>query len=87
MDEYLNNLHRHRTPFEVMPELVRDYRLLARTADGGWRIAAVVEGNRRRHRVHRFTDEPLRTTALRVVVDATHGAPRAHLFAVRAYRD
>ncbi|MFJ2959797.1 FAD-dependent oxidoreductase [Streptomyces sp. NPDC087270] len=87
VDEYLNNLHRHRTPFEVMPELVRDYRLLARTADGGWRTAAVVEGNRRRHRVHRFTDEPLRTTALRVVVDATHGAPRAHLFAVRAYRD
>ncbi|NYI03914.1 FAD-dependent oxidoreductase [Allostreptomyces psammosilenae] len=84
VDEYLNNLHRHRTPFEVMPELVRDYRIEARTADGGWRTVLTGRGNRRRHVVHRLA-EPVRTDGLRVVVEATHGARHAHLFAVRAY--
>lgn len=52
IDEYLNNLHRHRTPFEVMPELVRDYRIQSREPDGTWRTVLTVEDNRRRHRVH-----------------------------------
>ncbi|WP_335972688.1 FAD-dependent oxidoreductase [Streptomyces sp. CA2R106] len=84
VDEYLNNLHRHRTPFEVMPELVRDYRLLARGEDGQWQTVQTVRGNRRRHRVHRFA-QPLRTGALRIAVDAVYGARHAHVVAVRAY--
>jgi hypothetical protein len=84
VDEYLNNLHRHRTPFEVMPELVRDYRLLARGEDGRWQTVQTVRGNRRRHRVHRFA-QPLRTGALRIAVDGVHGARHAHVVAVRAY--
>jgi hypothetical protein len=85
VDEHLNNLHRHRTPFEVMPELVRDYRLEARTPDGSWHTVVTRRDNRRRHVVHRF-DEPVRTDSLRVVVEATHGARHAHVIAVRAYR-
>ncbi|WP_338701455.1 FAD-dependent oxidoreductase [Streptomyces sp. Q6] len=84
VDEYLNNLHRHRTPYEVMPELVRDYRVEHQDADGDWHTLLTVTGNRRRHRIHRFTD-PVRTRALRLVVDATHGAPRAHVVAFKAY--
>ncbi|MET8473762.1 FAD-dependent oxidoreductase [Streptomyces sp. NPDC006422] len=88
VDEYLNNLHRHRTPFEVMPELLRGYRLQALEADGTWRTLTTVTDNRRRHRVHRFEDgEPVRTSALRVLADATHGAQRAHIHAVRVYAD
>ncbi|MFH8530100.1 FAD-dependent oxidoreductase [Streptomyces tendae] len=84
VDEYLNNLHRHRTPYEVMPELVRDYRLQHQDADGAWHTLLTVTGNRRRHRVHRFA-EAVRTRALRLVVDATHGSPRAHVIAFKAY--
>lgn len=83
VDEYLNNLHRHRTEFEVMPELVRDYRIEALADDGVWTVVAEESGNRRRHRTHRFA--AVRTTALRVVVDATNGAPEARIVALRAY--
>jgi hypothetical protein len=88
VDEYLNNLHRHRTPYEVMPELVRDYRLQAREPDGTWRTVVTVTGNRRRHRVHPLAGPdggPLRTDALRLAVDATHGAARAHVVAFKAF--
>ncbi|CAL9362486.1 FAD-dependent oxidoreductase [Streptomyces sp. enrichment culture] len=84
VDEYLNNLHRHRTPYEIMPELVRDYRVQHQSADGAWHTLLTVTGNRRRHRVHRFA-EAVRTRALRLVVDATHGTPHAHVIAFKAY--
>ncbi|WP_405193003.1 FAD-dependent oxidoreductase [Streptomyces anulatus] len=88
VDEYLNNLHRHRTPYEVMPELVRDYRVQSRDAAGAWHTLLTVTDNRRRHRVHTLEDAdggPVRTGALRLVVDATHGARRAHVIAFKAY--
>ncbi|MGW2595572.1 FAD-dependent oxidoreductase [Streptomyces sp. NPDC001515] len=88
VDEYLNNLHRHRTPFEIMPELVRDYRIEAAEPDGTWRTLHTVTGNRRRHRVHAVAGPdggPVRTTALRLVVEATHGAPHAHVIAFKAF--
>ncbi|MFJ1895937.1 FAD-dependent oxidoreductase [Streptomyces sp. NPDC088115] len=84
VDEYLNNLHRHRTPFEVMPELVRAYRVQVLAPDGTWRTLVSEAANRRRHRVHRLA-VPVATRALRLVVDATHGAPRAHVSALKAY--
>ncbi|MFF3171046.1 FAD-dependent oxidoreductase [Streptomyces sp. NPDC057900] len=84
VDEYLNNLHRHRTPFEVMPELVRAYRVQALAPDGTWATLVAEAANRRRHRVHRLA-APVGTRALRLVVDATHGAPRAHVGALKAY--
>lgn len=84
VDEYLNNLHRHRTPFEVMPELVRAYRLQALAPDGTWHTLVSEAANRRRHRVHRLA-APVGTRALRLLVDATHGAPRAHVSALKAY--
>ncbi|MFJ8278612.1 FAD-dependent oxidoreductase [Streptomyces griseoviridis] len=88
VDEYLNNLHRHRTPYEVMPELVRDYRVQWCDAAGAWHTALTVKDNRRRHRVHALTTAdggPVRTAALRLVVDATHGARHAHVIAFKAY--
>ncbi|MBT2411516.1 FAD-dependent oxidoreductase [Streptomyces sp. ISL-12] len=86
VDEYLNNLHRHRTPYEVMPELVRHYRLQALDARDVWRTVVTERDNRRRHRVHRFDGDGLRgVRALRLRVDATHGARHARVVAVRAY--
>ncbi|WP_344533003.1 FAD-dependent oxidoreductase [Streptomyces albiaxialis] len=84
VDEYLNNLHRHRTPFEIMPELAASYVLEGRDASGRWHELARVEDNRRRHRVHELAGDT-DLCALRVRVTATHGADRAHVVAVRAY--
>ncbi|WP_411120364.1 FAD-dependent oxidoreductase [Streptomyces sp. 058-1L] len=87
VDTHLNNLHRHRTPEPVAPQLLRDYRIAVRDGTGAWHSVCTVRDNRRRHRVHPLGGAgPVRTDALRVTVDATHGAPRAHLFTVRAYR-
>ncbi|MGW5363222.1 FAD-dependent oxidoreductase [Actinopolymorpha pittospori] len=83
VEEDLINLHHHWTPSETMPGLVRDYEIQART-DGQWHPVAGEQANRRRTR--RF-DVDLRTDALRVVVHATNGAPRAHIVSVRAYDD
>ncbi|WP_219825918.1 FAD-dependent oxidoreductase [Nonomuraea typhae] len=83
VNEDLINLHHHRTPFEVIPTLVRDYRVEV-LADGEWRQVAEVRENRRRRLVHPL-DEPVVAEGLRILVDSSNGAPSAHIVAVRAY--
>ncbi|WP_129668904.1 FAD-dependent oxidoreductase [Phytoactinopolyspora endophytica] len=82
VNEYMNNLHFHRSPFRVMPELIRDYEIQAATSDG-WSTLVTVTGNRRRRRVHDVV--PIETTQVRAVVTATNGAPCAHLVSFRLY--
>ncbi|MGW1406617.1 FAD-dependent oxidoreductase [Streptomyces sp. NPDC002403] len=84
VNEDLINLHHHRTPFETLPTLLRDYRVDVREADGTWRTVSRTKDNRWRRQVHTL-DEPVTSTALRIVVEATNGAPSAHIVAVRAY--
>ncbi|MFC7039104.1 FAD-dependent oxidoreductase [Nonomuraea rubra] len=83
VNEDLINLHHHRTPFEVLPTLVRDYRVEVRRG-GAWHPVAETRENRRRRNVH-VLGEPVPADALRIVVEATNGAPSAHVVAVRAY--
>jgi hypothetical protein len=83
VNEDLINLHHHRTPFEVLPTLLRDYRVEA-LAGGEWQLVALVTGNRRRRIVHELP-HTVAADAVRVVVSATNGAPRAHIVAVRVY--
>jgi hypothetical protein len=85
VDEDLVNLHHHRTPFLVMPELVRDYHLDVATP-GGWEPLVTVAGNRVRRRVHEL-ESPVESSALRVVVTATNGDERAMIVAVRVFDD
>ncbi|MEI3847086.1 MULTISPECIES: FAD-dependent oxidoreductase [unclassified Microbacterium] len=82
VDEDLINLHHHATPFLVMPELVRDYRIEAQVG-GAWRVLAEIAGNRVRRRVHPV--EPVSADAVRIVVTATNGDPRAMISAVRVF--
>jgi hypothetical protein len=82
VDADLINLHHHRTAWEVVPDLVRDYRLEA-CIDGRWHSLADVRSNRRRHRVHDVA--PVRTAALRIVVTATNGSDAVTVSAVRVY--
>lgn len=83
VNEDLINLHHHRTPFDILPTLVRDYRVEARL-DGDWTTVASVTGNRRRRRTHQLADT-IHTDSLRVVVEATNGTPAARVISVRAY--
>ncbi|MCS5717614.1 FAD-dependent oxidoreductase [Herbiconiux sp. CPCC 205763] len=83
VDEDLINLHHHRTPFAVIPELVRDYRIEV-CADGRWEPVVQESGNRRRLRVHHL-GRTVETDALRVVVEATNGSDYATIVAVRVF--
>ncbi|MGW3951112.1 FAD-dependent oxidoreductase [Streptomyces sp. NPDC004752] len=79
----LINLHHHRTDYDVPADLVRAFRIEAQTA-GIWHTLTQVTDNRRRHRAYALP-EPVRAQALRIVIEATHGAPRAHVVSLRAY--
>lgn len=83
VDEDLVNLHHHRTPFAVIPELVRDYRVMIESADG-WTDLVDVRGNRVRRRVH-MLDEPVVSHALKLVISASNGAPTAMVSAFRVF--
>ncbi|WP_205855994.1 discoidin domain-containing protein, partial [Phytoactinopolyspora endophytica] len=85
VNEDLINLHHHRTEFNAVPNLVRDYRIEAWT-DGAWTVLERVHGNRRRHRVHRF-DEPVHASEIRVVAEMAWGVPRAEIVEIRAYAE
>lgn len=83
VNEDLINLHHHRTPFEAIPELVKDYRVEA-WLDGGWTTVAERRDNRKRKLVHALAAR-IETNRLRIVVEATNGCPRAEIVEVRVY--
>ncbi|MBP7568006.1 MAG: FAD-dependent oxidoreductase [Burkholderiaceae bacterium] len=83
LNEHLNNLHKHHTPFRVFPELVRDYRLEA-WIDGQWQTLVHEQGNRRRRREHTLSAGCL-SQRLRLVVEATNGSAHAEVYEIRVY--
>ncbi len=82
VNEDLINLHHHRTPFRVIPELVRAYELEARI-DDAWQTIARVTDNRVRRRVHDVDLDGV--TDLRLRVLATNGSAHAEVVEIRAY--
>jgi len=82
VDEDLNNLHHHETPFAVIPELVRDYSVEGRV-QGEWIELAEVTGNRQRHRRHSF--DPVLVDAIRLTILATNGSPWAMVHNIRVW--
>jgi hypothetical protein len=82
LNEDLINLHHHRTPFRVIPELVKDYELLARQ-HGDWRSVARVQDHRTRRAVHQLDLDDVE--ALRLLVRATNGSAYAEVYEVRVY--
>lgn len=85
VNEDLINLHRHRTPFDVMPELIKDYRVEG-WAENRWVPLACVRGNRKRKRVHRLA-ETLKFGKVRLTAEATNGHAYAELVEIRVYPD
>jgi hypothetical protein len=83
VNEDLINLHHHKTPFEAIPELVKNYQIEA-FVNGSWQTVIEVKDNYKRKRVHHI-DEALTTNALRLVVLETNGCPRAEVIELRVY--
>lgn len=84
VDLELNTLHHHRSPDEVLPQLVRDYRVEVLPAGSSeWRVVAEERDNRHRLRVHPLPAEVGPFTAARLVVERTNGAAEARVIAFR----
>ncbi|GGD69739.1 FAD-dependent oxidoreductase [Paenibacillus nasutitermitis] len=83
VNEDLINLHHHFTPFEVIPELVKHYRVDIFGSDG-WSTAVEVQDNHRRKRIHRLSSA-VTAEKLRLVVLETNGCPRAEVTEIRVY--
>lgn len=84
LDLELNTLHHHRSPDEVLPQLVRDYRV--EVLPGGsseWRVVAVATDNRHRLRVHELPADLGPFSAARLVVARTNGTREARVVAFR----
>ncbi|MFC0215107.1 FAD-dependent oxidoreductase [Paenibacillus chartarius] len=84
VNEDLINLHHHRTSFEIMPELARDYRLEAEIG-GSWQVLHRETANRKRKRVHKLAQPVPGVSKLRLVVESTNGSPSAELCEIRVY--
>ncbi|MGG1638968.1 FAD-dependent oxidoreductase [Paenibacillus sp. NRS-1760] len=84
VNEDLINLHHHRTLFDVIPELVKDYRIELMGADGAWVIVHRERDNRKRKRVHRL-ETGNDTKRMRIVMESTNGSPCAELIEIRVY--
>lgn len=84
VDVSLNTLHHHRNPDEIMPQLVRDYRLEVLPAGADvWSTVADVRDNRHRQRIHPLPNGLGAFSAARLVVQATNGAAEARVIAFR----
>ncbi|MBD0381425.1 FAD-dependent oxidoreductase [Paenibacillus sedimenti] len=83
VNEDLINLHHHRTPFEIIPELVKNYRIEA-WAEGVWTLLHRETDNRKRTRRHSIFGT-VTTNRLRLVVESTNGSDYAEVVEVRVY--
>jgi hypothetical protein len=83
VNEDLINLHHHYTPFPVIPELVRDYRLEA-YVEGQWVKVHEETANHIRKQIHRLPTA-VSTDQLRLVIEATNGSLHAEVIEIRVY--
>ncbi|WP_127579873.1 FAD-dependent oxidoreductase [Paenibacillus koleovorans] len=79
----LINLHHHRTPNDIRPELAKDYRIEA-FEGGNWKTVAELGDNRKRKQVHTLSSSVM-TDQLRIAIDSTNGSEYAEIIEIRAY--
>jgi hypothetical protein len=65
------------------PETVRDYSIVAKTADGKETVVAEIKGNHQRLQRHSFP--AINAQSIRIVIHATNGSKEARIYEVRAY--
>ncbi|MGF9695917.1 FAD-dependent oxidoreductase [Paenibacillus sp. MABNR03] len=85
VNEDLINLHHHRTPFDIIPELVKTYRIEADAEAEGSRV--LIESVRDNHlRTNRIVLKcPISTKTLRIIMEETNGGSCAELVEIRVY--
>ncbi|NGP43823.1 FAD-dependent oxidoreductase [Bacillaceae bacterium SIJ1] len=81
VNEDLNNLHYIRTPFDIFPELVKNYRVEV-YVEGQWKVIAQEKNNRKRKKVHSI-DRSMTLEKLRLVVEETNGSRFAEVGTIR----
>lgn len=84
VNEDLINLHHHKSPYEIMPELVKRYRVEAWDGEA-WQVIHVENENRRRKNNIAF--EAVATNRIRLVVQETNGCERAEVMEVRVFEN
>lgn len=82
VNEDLVNLHHHRTGFEVVPELIKDYEIWGSLAGHPQLLVKVVD-NRVRHQIHRL--EQSKVDQLTLKLQETNGSPLKSLYEIRVY--
>ncbi|MGQ7889489.1 FAD-dependent oxidoreductase [Paenibacillus sp. WC2504] len=83
VNQDLINLHAFRTSFDVMPELVKDYRIET-CVDGTWVVLLRETNNRKRTRRHELAS-CVSAAQLRLIVESTNGSPSAEVVEIRVY--
>ena len=76
------NLHHHRTTFDIIPELIKDYEIWA-LVDGERVRLAKEEDNRSRQKNHLF--RKVKTNQLELHLHQTNGSNFKSLYEVRIY--
>ncbi|MCH4172441.1 MAG: FAD-dependent oxidoreductase [Lactobacillus sp.] len=82
VNEDLINLHHHRTPFPVIPELARDLEVSAWQSNH-WVSIQKIRNNRQRHLIIPVSN--LKTDKIQIKFTATNGSTQLSCFEVRAY--
>ncbi|WP_219836971.1 FAD-dependent oxidoreductase [Paenibacillus sp. R14(2021)] len=83
VNEDLINLHHHRTPFAIMPELIQNYAVEV-YANGEWTAVAEGQNNHKRKRIHTL-DAAVAADRIRIAVFSTNGSLCAEIVEVRVY--
>ena len=82
LDRHLTNTW-VRAPYAIEPDLIKDFDLeLRQPQNGTWKKVAEVRNNHHR-RVACTLEAPTSASALRMVIRATNGTPRAHVYEVK----
>lgn len=83
VNEDLINLHHHRTPFAVIPEAVRSYRIQAYMGEE-WVTIVTEQNNYKRKKVHRLRDAII-SDKIKLCIETTNGSPNAEIAEIRVY--
>lgn len=81
---FVTNPNGQPNALKLIPEQVKDYEIEA-LVNGKWVPIAKERDNFQRFRKHQFRTQ--QATKLRLAISATHGAPTASLFEIRAYNE
>jgi hypothetical protein len=82
-NEDIINLHHHRTPFPIIPELIRHFSIEFWNGNG-WTSIYETTNNRTRHLIHKLP-QAITTEKIRVIIYSTNGSRQISCYEIRVY--